>query len=149
MCCCYVDSIYCVGNHICQIAIWVIPYQFTKVLHMTHSELDKSWCVGSPGGRIFPKGITPPLIVWLPRYGLLNIEIIFHYVCGYLLDIHLLNVKVSAWGLIGIMRKSFLCSGVYSIIAEIPCSIACLEVHSAALGLHMHKICMHTLALRL
>ena len=30
-----------------------------------------------------------------------------------------------------------LCSGVYSIIAEIPCSIAHLEVHSAALGLQL------------
>ena len=33
------------------------------------------------------------------------------------------------------------------IIAEIPCSIAHLEAHSADLGLQMHKTCMHTLAL--
>ena len=54
-------------------SIGVIPYQFTNNLHMTPSELDESWYVGSPGGLIFPKGITPPLIVWFPRYGLLKI----------------------------------------------------------------------------
>ena len=43
---------------------WVIPYQFTKVLHMTPSELDEIWCVG---------GISPKLLKWLPRNGLLNI----------------------------------------------------------------------------
>ena len=39
--------------------IWVIPYQFTKVLHMTLSELDKIWCVGSLGSHMYPKGISP------------------------------------------------------------------------------------------
>ena len=46
--------------------IWVIPYQFTKVLHMTLSELDEIRCVGSPGGHMCPKGISSLLLVWLP-----------------------------------------------------------------------------------
>ena len=29
-------------------SIWVIPYQFTEVSHMTLSELDETWWVGSP-----------------------------------------------------------------------------------------------------
>ena len=40
-----------------------------------------------------------------------------------------------------------LCSNVYGIIAEIPCSIAHLEAHSTDLGLQIHKTCKHTLAL--
>ena len=40
---------------------------------MTPSEVDKIWYVGSPGGYMCPSGIAPPLIVWLPRYGLLNV----------------------------------------------------------------------------
>ena len=48
------------------IYIWVIPYQFTKVLHMTLSELDEIRCVGSPGDHMYPKGISSLLLVWLP-----------------------------------------------------------------------------------
>ena len=51
----------------------VIPYQFTKVLCVTPSELDEIWCVGSPGGHMYPKGISPKLLIWLPRKRLLNI----------------------------------------------------------------------------
>ena len=51
----------------------VIPYQFTEVSRMTPSELDEIWCVGSPGGHMYPKGISPQLLIWLPRNGLLNI----------------------------------------------------------------------------
>ena len=40
---------------------------------MTPSELDKIWCVGTPDGHMYPKGISPNLLVWLPRNGLLNI----------------------------------------------------------------------------
>ena len=42
---------------------------------MTPLELDEIWCVGSPGGHtyVYPKGISPKLLVWLPRNGLLNI----------------------------------------------------------------------------
>ena len=40
---------------------------------MTPSELDEIWCVGSPGGHMYPKGISPKLLIWLPRNGLLNI----------------------------------------------------------------------------
>ena len=40
---------------------------------MTTSELDEIWCVGSPGGHMYPKGISPKLLVWLLRNGLLNI----------------------------------------------------------------------------
>ena len=53
--------------------IWLIPYQFTEVLRMTPSELDEIWCVGSPGGHMYPKGISPKFLIWLPRNGLLNI----------------------------------------------------------------------------
>ena len=52
-----------------------------------------------------------------------------------LLDIHLLVVEVSAWGLYGIMRWVLLCSGVYGIITEISCSIAHLEAESTDLCL--------------
>ena len=64
-----------------------------------------------------------------------------------MLSINLLVVKVSVWGLNGIRRYVLLCSSVYIIIAEIPCSIAHLKVNSTDLGLQMHKTCMHTLAL--
>ena len=37
---------------------------------MTPSELDEIWCVGS---HMYPKGISPKLLIWLPRNGLLNI----------------------------------------------------------------------------
>ena len=47
--------------------------QFTKILHMTPSEVDEIWFVGSVGGHMCPSEISPPLIVWLPRYSLLNI----------------------------------------------------------------------------
>ena len=56
-----------------QFNYWVIPYQFTKLLHMTPSELIEIWCVGSSSGLIYPKGISPKLLVWLPRNSLLNI----------------------------------------------------------------------------
>ena len=57
----------------------VIPYQFTKVLQMTPSELDEIWCVGSPGGHMCPKGISPPLLVWFPRNGSLNILLFCYF----------------------------------------------------------------------
>ena len=59
------------GNPI--FTLWVIPYQFTEVSRMTPSELDEIWCVGNPGGHMYPKGISPKLLIWLPRNGLLNI----------------------------------------------------------------------------
>jgi len=40
---------------------------------MTPSELEEIWCVDSPGGHMCPKGISPPLLAWLPRNGSLNI----------------------------------------------------------------------------
>ena len=40
---------------------------------MTFSELNKIWCVGSLGGHMYSKEISPPLVVWLPRNTLLNI----------------------------------------------------------------------------
>ena len=54
--------------------------------------------------------------------------------CGYLLGIQLLVVKVSVWGLNAITRCMLLCSVVYGIIAEMPCSIADLIAHSTDLG---------------
>ena len=60
------------------LCFWVIPYQFTEVLHMTPSESDEIRCVGSPGGHMCPKGISPSLLVWLSRNGLL---LFFYYFC--------------------------------------------------------------------
>ena len=40
---------------------------------MTPSELDEIWCASSPGSHMYPKGISPKLLIWLPRNGLLNI----------------------------------------------------------------------------
>ena len=57
----------------CVCCIWVIPYQFTKVLHMTPSELDKILCVGGLSVHMYPKGILLKLLMWLPRNALLNI----------------------------------------------------------------------------
>ena len=37
------------------------------------SELDEIWCVGSPGGHMYPKGISPKLLIRLPRNRLLYI----------------------------------------------------------------------------
>ena len=54
-----------------------------------------------------------------------------------MLGIHLLVVKVSVWGLKGITRYVLLCSMVYGIIAEIPCSIAHLKAHSTGLGVQI------------
>ena len=54
-------------------AMRVIPYQFTKVLHMTPPELNEILYVGSLGGHMYPKGILLKLLVWLPRNALLNI----------------------------------------------------------------------------
>ena len=51
---------------------WVIPYQFTELLHMTPSELDVIWRVSSPGGHMYPKGISLKLLVWLPGNGQIN-----------------------------------------------------------------------------
>ena len=51
----------------------VIPYQFTKVLHMTPSEFKEISYVGSVGDHMYPKGILLKLLVWLPRNALLNI----------------------------------------------------------------------------
>ena len=61
------------------ILLRVIPYQFTKVLQMTPSELDEIWCVGSPGGHMCPKGISPPLLVWFPRNESLNILLFCYF----------------------------------------------------------------------
>ena len=75
---------------------------------------------------------------------------IFCYLFVHLLDIHLLVAKFSVRGLYGIMRYVLLCSGVYGIIAEIPCSITYLGAHSADLGLQtrntliqLHVTCTH------
>ena len=51
----------------------VIPYHFTKLLHITPSELNEIGCVGSTNCLMYPKGISPKLLVWLPRNALLNI----------------------------------------------------------------------------
>ena len=40
---------------------------------MTPSELDEIWCVGSPSGHMYSKGISPKLLVWLPGNEQLNI----------------------------------------------------------------------------
>ena len=40
---------------------------------MTPSELNEIWCVGSSSGLMYPKGISPKLLVRFPRNALLNI----------------------------------------------------------------------------
>ena len=40
---------------------------------MTPSELDEIWCVGSPGGHMCPKVISPHCLYGFPKNGLLNI----------------------------------------------------------------------------
>ena len=68
--------------------MWVIPYQFTKLLHMTPSELNEIWCVGSSSGLMYPKEISPKLLVWLPRNTLLNIFIFLFFCYAYLYSKH-------------------------------------------------------------
>ena len=74
----YDSSIACVVTaSLC--AYRVIPYQFTKVLHMTPSEFDEIRCVGSPGGHMCPKRISRPLLVWLPQNGLIKYSIFCYF----------------------------------------------------------------------
>ena len=68
--------------------IRVIPYQFTKLLHMTPSELNEIWSVGSSSGLMYPKGISPKFLVWLPRNALLNI---FSF-CSFAMHIFIQNI---------------------------------------------------------
>ena len=49
---------------------------------MTPSELDEIWCVGSPGGHMYPKGISPQLLIWLPRNGLYIKYFTFCHFCS-------------------------------------------------------------------
>ena len=65
----------------CDTHIWIIPYQFTEALHMTPSELDEIWCVGSPGGPMCPKGVSPSLLVWLSRNCSFNILLFCYFYC--------------------------------------------------------------------
>ena len=63
----------------------ILSNSYVLILHMCDStsvhqgfahdppELDEIWCVGSPGGHMYPGGISPKLLAWLPRNGLLNI----------------------------------------------------------------------------
>ena len=90
--------LWCAGRKICyrsipkflkiRSTIWVIPYQFTKLLHMTPSELNEIWCVGSSSGLMYPKGISPKFLVWLPRNALLNI---FSF-CSFAMHIFIQNI---------------------------------------------------------
>jgi len=54
--------------------MWVIPYHFIKLLHMTPSELNKIWCVGSSSGCTYSKGISPKLLVWIPKNAYLYLK---------------------------------------------------------------------------
>ena len=60
--------------------IWVIPYQFAKLLHMTPSELDGIRCVGSSGGHVSQRNFIL-ILVWLPRNGLSNILLFCYFCC--------------------------------------------------------------------
>ena len=66
-------------------------YQFTKVLHMTPSELDEVWYASSPGDHMCPKEISPQLLVWLLGNSLLNIPV---YVISFL-KINLMMLVIS------------------------------------------------------
>ena len=70
----------CSSKYIHLDRMWVIPYQFAKVLQMIPSELEEIWCVSSPGGHMCPTGISPPLLVWLLRNGSFNV-VLFCYFC--------------------------------------------------------------------
>ena len=59
---------------------------------MTPSELDEIWCVGSPGGHMYPKGISPKLLMWLPRNGLLKILLFFVFA------LHAIIQCIITWG---------------------------------------------------
>ena len=50
-------------------SIYYIMDNSISVHHLTPSELDEIRCVGSPGGHVCPKGISLPLLVWLPQNG--------------------------------------------------------------------------------
>ena len=39
------------------LAVWVIPYQFSKGSHMTSLELDETWCVSSPSVNMIAAGV--------------------------------------------------------------------------------------------
>ena len=54
-----------------------------------------------------------------------------------------ISCKSFSLGSQGIMRYVLLCSNVYGIIADIPCSIVHLKAHSTDLGVQMHKTRMH------
>ena len=83
------------------VCMWVIPYQFTKVLHMTPSELDKNWCVSSPGGHMYPKGISPKLLVWLPTNGLLNIFLFVMFALPVIIQ------RIITWSFFIVLRNGF------------------------------------------
>ena len=55
---------------------------------MTPSELNEIWCVGSSSGLMYPKGISPELIVWLPRNALLNI----FFFCSFAMHIFIQTI---------------------------------------------------------
>ena len=78
---------------------WVIPYQFIEVFHITPSELEKIRCVSSPGGHMCPKGISPPLLVWIPQNGLLNILLFCYFCCTWTIQ------RIITWAIFIVLKN--------------------------------------------
>ena len=68
---------------------------------MTPSELDEIWCVGSPGGHMYPKGILPKLLVWLLRNGLLNILLFVIF------SLRVIIQSIITWAFFNVLRNGF------------------------------------------
>ena len=68
---------------------------------MTPSELDEIWCVDSPSGHMYPKGISPKLLIWLPRNGLLNILIFVVFA------LHVIIQRIITWEFFIVLKNRF------------------------------------------
>ena len=68
---------------------------------MTPSELDEIWCVGSPGGHMYPKGISPKLLIWLPRNGPLNILLFVVFA------LHAIIQCIITWAFFIVLKNQF------------------------------------------
>ena len=68
---------------------------------MTPSELDENWCVGSPSGHTYPKGISPKLLIWLPRNGLLKILLFVVFA------LHVIIQCIITWAFFIVLKNRF------------------------------------------
>ena len=68
---------------------------------MTPSELDEIWCVGSPGGHMYPKGISPKLLIWLPINGLLK------FLLFVVVTLHVFIQCIITWAFFIVLKNRF------------------------------------------